>query len=240
MSGMAGRYLIRQVRLFDGERVIPRTSVVIDNGIIVALEEAAPALTAAEEIDGTGLTLLPGLIDSHVHAWGPLERVLKKALVFGVTTELEMQCDGDGLALVNEIRSADRTELADIRSSGFPATVPGGHGTEYGFEVPTLSDPERAQQFVDARIAEGADYIKIIFGDRAGSLAVMSNEVFRATVSAAHQRGKLTLAHIESQRTAVGALEGNCDGLAHTFADELDDNFGTFVASRDAFVVPTL
>jgi len=38
----------------------------------------------------------------------------------------------------------------------------------------------------------------------------------------------------------VGALEGNCDGLAHTFADELDDNFGTFVASRHAFVVPTL
>jgi hypothetical protein len=151
-----------------------------------------------------------------------------------------MQCDGDGLAPVNELRAADHSELADIRSSGFAVTVPGGHGAEYGFEVPTLSDPEHAQEFVDARIAEGSDYIKIIFGDSRGSLATMSSEILHVAAAAAHRRGKLTLAHIESQRTVVGALEGGCDGLAHTFADTLDDAFGAFVASRRAFVVPTL
>jgi hypothetical protein len=166
--------------------------------------------------------------------------VLQKALLFGVTTELEMQCDGDGLALLNELRTADHVKFADIRSSGFAVTVPGGHGAEYGFEVPTLSTPEQAQEFVDTRIAEGSDYIKIIFGDSRGSLATMNSEILRAAASAAHRRGKLALAHIESQRTAVGALEGDCDGLAHTFADTLGPEFGAFVASRGAFVVPTL
>jgi imidazolonepropionase-like amidohydrolase len=237
---MVGQYHVRHVRLFDGERVIPRTSIVIRDGVIAIIEDGGSTPAGAEEIDGTGRTLLPGLIDSHVHTWGPLERVLEKALLFGVTSELEMQCDGDGLTPVKEICAAGRSELADIRSSGFAVTVPGGHGAEYGFPVPTLSDPEHAQEFVDKRITEGADYIKIMFGDSRGGLATMSPEILRATAAAAHERGKLTLAHIESQLTAVSALEGSCDGLAHTFADTLHGDFGAFVASRHAFVVPTL
>jgi hypothetical protein len=237
---MVSRYYFSSVRLFDGERVIPRTSVLIENGVVTSIGKRAPTVAVAEQIDGTRRTLLPGLIDSHVHAWGPLDRVLAKALRFGVTTVLEMQCDGDGLAPVNEIRAAGRRDLADLCSSGFAVTVPDGHGTEYGFDVPTLSDSQNAQEFVDARINEGADYIKIIFGDSRGSLATMSPELLWASAAAAHRRGRLALAHIESQDTAVGALEGGCDGLAHTFADALAADFGAFVASRHAFVVPTL
>jgi imidazolonepropionase-like amidohydrolase len=83
-------YHLRHVRLFDGERVIPRTCVVIQDGAITTVGDGGSTPAGVEEIDGTGRTLLPGLIDSHVHAWGPLERVLEKALLFGVTTELEM------------------------------------------------------------------------------------------------------------------------------------------------------
>jgi len=237
---MADRYFFSDVRLFDGEQTIPKTSVFIESGVVTSIGDRTMNLAGVEQIDGTGRTLLPGLIDSHVHAWGPLERVLAKALRFGVTTELEMHCDGDGLVPVNEIRAADRSELADIRSSGVAVTVPGGHGAEYGFEVPTLSDPEKAQEFVDARIGEGADYIKIIFGDSRGSLATMTPVLLRAAAEAAHRRGRLALAHIESYNTAVGALDGGCDGLAHTFADTLAHDFGVFVASHRAFVVPTL
>ena len=59
------------------------------------------------------------------------------------------------------------------RAPGFPslfsagnlATAPGGHGTEYGIPVPTLTKPEEAQAWVDARIAEGSDYIKAVLDD---------------------------------------------------------------------------
>jgi cytosine/adenosine deaminase-related metal-dependent hydrolase len=130
MMAIACRYFVKDVRLFDRERVIPRTSVTIEGDVVTAVGEKDRMRAGTEEIEGTGQTLLPGLIDSYIHAWGSLERVLQKALLFGVTTELEMQCDGDGLAPVNKLRAPDHSELADIRSSGFAVTVPGGHGTE--------------------------------------------------------------------------------------------------------------
>ena len=59
-------------------------------------------------------------------------------------------------------RRPARPDRADLYSAGILATAPGGHGTEYGMAIPTLTKPEEAQAWVDARIAEGSDYIKII------------------------------------------------------------------------------
>jgi hypothetical protein len=60
-------------------------------------------------------------------------------------------------------------DLADLFSSGYAATAPGGHGTEYGMKFPTLRGPQEAQAWVDGRIAEGSDYIKagVLFDRRA-------------------------------------------------------------------------
>jgi hypothetical protein len=109
--------------------------------------------------DGTGQTLVPGLIDAHTHAWN--EDQLRAALVFGVTTELDMMAQPSAMKALKQYAQG-HMDVADVRSAGAAATAPGGHGTEYGFKVPTLSAPAEAQRFVDARIAEGSDYIKII------------------------------------------------------------------------------
>jgi hypothetical protein len=37
----------------------------------------------------------------------------------------------------------------------------GGHGTEYAMPIPTITSPGEARAFVDARIAEGSDYITV-------------------------------------------------------------------------------
>ena len=79
---------VRNVRLFDGTRVIPGTTVVFENGIITSIGASVPE--GAEVIDGTGKTLLPGMIDSHTHAF---TNALERALRFGVTTELDMFTD---------------------------------------------------------------------------------------------------------------------------------------------------
>src|SRR5688572_15281202 len=78
-------FAIRNVRVFDGEKTLPPTDVVVRDGVIVSVGSKAPPMV--ETIDGGGRTLLPGFIDAHTHAFGD---ALERALVFGVTTELDM------------------------------------------------------------------------------------------------------------------------------------------------------
>src|SRR5215831_5841201 len=162
----ADSFAIRNVRAFDGERVIPRTSVVVTDNTITAIAPDAEIPAGAKVIDGAGKTLLPGFIDAHTHTIDP--KGLKQAAVFGVTTTLDMFT---APAVAKQIKQAQaagtQADAADLFSAGYCATVPGGHGTEYGLPVPTLTSPDEARAWVDARVAEGSDYIKIIYDDGA-------------------------------------------------------------------------
>src|SRR5262245_61382933 len=80
-------FAIANVRVFDGEKVIPRATVVVKDGRIASVGADVQAPPATQTIDGAGQTLLPGLIDSHTHSFG---NALERALMFGVTTSLDM------------------------------------------------------------------------------------------------------------------------------------------------------
>jgi imidazolonepropionase-like amidohydrolase len=97
------------------------------------------------------------------------------------------------------------------------------------------------------RIAEGSDYIKIIHDDGSGfpgstlRLPMLDNATMRAVVHAAHQRGKLAVVHVMTERQARDAIEAGADGLAHMFLGEsASADFGAFAAAHHVFVVPTL
>jgi hypothetical protein len=135
-------------------------------------------------------------------------------------------------------------DQAELFSAGFLATAPGGHGTEYGVLVPTLWSPSEAQAWVDARIAEGSDYIKIIVDDASayGShRPTLSMETAKAVIDAAHKRGKLAVVHIGRQQDALDVIKAGADGLAHLFADSPPSpSFASLAAAHHVFVVPTL
>jgi hypothetical protein len=128
------------------------------------------------------------------HLPNPIEKASHQALVLGVTTQLDMFNGGDRLKLIKKLQSEDRPDLADMRTAGTGATVPGGHPTEMGGgPIPTVTATDQAQRFVDARIAEGSDYIKIIHDD--GSTWAWTtkrvpcgNATMRAIVEAAQAR----------------------------------------------------
>jgi imidazolonepropionase-like amidohydrolase len=235
-------FVIRHVRIFDGERIISADSVLVRDGRIEAVGRGLKVPPNTVEIDATGDTVLPGLIDSHTHDWGDSP---KQALLFGITTELNM---GGIPTYVAGLKQAEREgkalDSADMLSAGNLVTPPKGHGTEYGVPVPTLDSAAEAQSFVDARIAEGSDYIKIIVEDGHVchlTFATLSQEEIAAVVAAAHRRGKLTDVHITSQADAREAIEAGVDGLAHIFADSAPPpDFATLVHQHHAFVVPTL
>jgi imidazolonepropionase-like amidohydrolase len=234
-------FAIRNVRVFDGERTIPATNVVVRNGLIDSVGEAPPL--GIETIDGEGRTLLPGLIDAHTHVFGD---ALERALVFGVTTELDMFTDH---RVADAMRKEQRQPggalaRADLFSAGTLVTAPGGHGTEYGIQIPTLASAADAQAFVDARIEEGSDYIKIVYDDGASygrRIPTIDRAVLKAAITAAKARGKLAVVHIGARAAAEDAIAAGADGLIHLFADAPPDSgFAERVKRAGAFVIPTL
>ena len=107
-----------------------------------------------------------------------------------------------------------------------------------------LSDPAQAQAFVDARIAEGSDYIKLILDDATvygGHRPTLSKETLAAAIAAAHRRGKLAVVHIATLEDAEEAINAGADGLAHLFVGpKSDPDFGRMAAAHHTFVVATL
>lgn len=238
----AGTFAVTNVRIFDGTAMTPKGTVVVANGRITAVGPDAQPPAGAEVIDGSGATLLPGFIDSHTHAFGD---ALQRALVFGVTTELDMfTAHQFAQALRAEQAKDGAPGRADLRSAGTLATAPGGHGTQFGMPIPTLTKPEEAQAWVDARIAEGSDYIKIVSEDgKAYTLELpgLDQATIAAVIEAAQKRGKLAVVHASTQDRAKAAIESGASGLVHIFADRSPEpGFAALVAGKKAFVVPTL
>ena len=66
-AGAQESFVLKDVRVFDGVRVIPRASVLVDRGLIRAVQPDLPARRGVAVIDGAGKTLMPGLIDAHAH-----------------------------------------------------------------------------------------------------------------------------------------------------------------------------
>ncbi|KAE8447788.1 hypothetical protein EG329_010182 [Mollisiaceae sp. DMI_Dod_QoI] len=251
--------LIHSVRLFDGNSTISQNgSILLKNGLIsnILLITPSPLPEAGTVIDGTGHTVLPGLIDAHVHAHDG-EPELKQALGFGVTTVLDMFNEPDHVKNMKALVK-DRLDLADFRSSCHAATIEGGWpgpvilatldremATEKIKGWPKLASPSEAEAFVVANIEKGADHIKLM--QESGSallgdpIPVPSPELQAAVVKAAHKHGLVTVAHALSQKETMLALEAGVDGLAHCFCDQ--PPIPELVAAykkHNSFLIPTL
>ncbi|MFF5260024.1 amidohydrolase family protein [Actinomadura viridis] len=250
------RTLIRDVRVFDGERTIARAGVVLE-GDRIASVGADAGRRADIEIDGAGRTLLPGLIDAHTHVF---DGSLAEALRYAVTTELDMFCLPQTLPRQRRL-AAENDDVADLRSAGTLATAPGGHPTQLlaalsgtvldGIDataIDVVSDPAHAPAFVAARLAEGADYLKIVIDDGAvhgADLPVMTPEIAAALAAAGHEAGLRVIAHAITAAEATIALDAGVDGLAHVWTDRapgdpVSQRLAGRIRAQGVFVVTTL
>lgn len=235
-------FAITNVRIFDGERVIPKGTVVVTGRQIAAAGADVKVPAGAETIDGAGATVMPGLIDSHTHTWGD---ALTRSVVFGVTTQMDMFTSAEVARQMREEQAKTGAPgRADLFSAGILATAAGGHGTQFGMPIPTLARPEEAGPWVDARVAEGSDYIKIVHEDGSPygmERPTLDRATIAAVIQAAHQRNKLAVVHISTENGAKMVIEDGADGLVHIFTDRAPEpGFAALAARKKAFVIPTL
>ncbi|HSU90890.1 MAG TPA: hypothetical protein VLI44_05550, partial [Sporolactobacillaceae bacterium] len=232
-------FVIRNVRIFDGERVIEANSVAIADGKIVSVGTNVVSLPDAQVVDGSGDTLLPGLIDSHVHAWN--RDVLEMGLVMGVTTELDMYMRWQEALKWKAEESKGAADIADFRTAGTAIAVAEGHGTEADLPpmIP-ISKPDEAQAFVDERIAHGSDYIKVMY-DNGPRFAAMSKATLAAIVKAAHSRHKMVIVHVATAQGYLDVIDSGADGLAHVpIVKLLEPIFRQAAKAHHIFAITTL
>lgn len=242
-SAFATTTLVQGVRVFDGVSVHEGRSVLLSGGVIQNADFRGKPPAGARLVDGKGRTLLPGLIDSHVHSY----RHFELPLLFGVTTQVDMFTAVQVMQeAAKAMASGTNHDRADLFSAGTLVTAKGGHGTEYGMPIPTLDKAEDAQAFVDARIAEGSHFIKIVMEDGFGTTHFHSLDAatVKAAIDAAHKRGKLAVVHISTLANARAALDAGADGLAHLFPGASVSAQGSAELARlakrkGAFVIPT-
>lgn len=244
-AGTSDAWLFDDATVFDGERFV-ELDVLVEGARITRVEPEIDA-PAAQRVDGRGHTLLPGLLDAHTHA-GMAPRSLRLALAFGVSLEVDLFGPAERLASARAVEDEGRfTGLSDLRGAGTLATVPEGHGTEYGIPIPTLSRPEEADAFVAARLAEGSDYLKIVYDHWAAPgasepfMPTLSLDTVRALVSAAHARDRLVFVHVGLESDAWDVVSVGADGLAHLFPDRpARPALIERMRAQGTFVVPTL
>lgn len=230
--------LVRAV-VFNGDRRLDgHQRVIIRNGEVVALGPDVMIPAQAVVVDVRGDTILPGLIDGHVHAFGGARA---DALRFGVTTLMDMF----GLPSLLQVARGQRqlrtpTRQADLFGAGYLATVEGGHGTQYGFPVPTLTSSTQADSWVDARLSEGSDYIKVVYG-AGGIRRSLDRATLGALVKATHARRRKVYVHAVTLEAAEHAIFEGADALVHVFGDApASAELLSSMKARDAFVVSTL
>ena len=227
---------ITDVAVFDGTDLLEgRYDVSFGQSAITGISPAGETLPAGPTVDGAGGTLLPGLIDAHVHFLSAVE--LSTLAGFGVTTALDMGTWPP--ALVTSLRIAGQG--TDIRSSGTPLIGVGGpHSRIPGFPTESMvATPEQARRCVAERVAEGVDYLKLVL-ERPGA-GGPDLETATAAVEAAHAAGLQVVAHASHTGAVALAVQVGVDILTHAPLDaDLDEDLARTITEAGCVVVPTL
>jgi imidazolonepropionase-like amidohydrolase len=224
------RTVLRNVRVFDGVRLGDPRTVVIDGDVI------GDDPTGAREFDAVGATLLPGLIDAHVHLHGPHD--LRALAAWGVTTGLDMACWP--VERVAGLRQAT-AGAADFRTAGLPAIGPGGNHVHIpGMpEDAIIRTPEDARRHVRRGAEEGVDYVKGVA--EAPGEGGPPAEALAALVAAAREHGLKTVIHAASVGAFSLAVSSGADIITHVpVVGTISDEDAKAMQAAGQAAVPTL
>jgi imidazolonepropionase-like amidohydrolase len=263
-----GRLWLTGARLLDGTAAPARAAaaVLIEDGVIARIGDAGdPVPDGARVLDLGGRTLLPGLINIHVHVQGRrphpehgaepllagtgahfLQARLRDVLRMGVTT---LRNVGSQAVEPQEARQAMRYGAfrgPRLLTCGLiiSATAPGGRF--YGAMYREADGPDEIRKAVREQLREGADFIKVMTtGARSNELedpepTQMTDAEFSALVEEAHRMGVKVAAHVEGLDGTAAAIEHGMDTIEHGMYLNQRPALLDAMAAAGQVLVPTL
>ena len=242
-------WLIQNARIFVGNgKVIESGAVLVKGGEIAEVYDGSfpDAKTLnAEAIDAAGKTVLPGLIDMHVHLGAPggfyddwskydpnkaYERALEAYLYCGVTAVRSAGDKLDDMLKLRQQFNSGEKLGSELFFCGPLFTAEGGHGTEYskrmpafaraGFDAQFLRIPktrEEARKQVDELAAKDVNAIKGILeaGVPGHTFNRMNLDLLRAVVEEAHANKLPASIHTGDSRDVIDAVALGADSIEH-------------------------
>lgn len=255
--------VITGVRIIDGTGKAP----VEDGTVVVEGERLAVVGTkkakewaerpGARQVDGHGLTMIPGLISDHSHVglvndgkFQPgkftresVEAALQKYAGYGVTTVMSLGMNDDGLFAIRDDRREGRAAGAKVLSAGR------GIGFAEGappFEMPSeqlfrVKTAEEGRDAVRAMAEKKTDMIKLWTDTVYGKTKRMPPDILAAIVDESHRAELKVAAHLFFLDDAKALLKDGLDIVAHSVRDQVvDEEFIALMKKNGATYIPTL
>jgi len=253
-----GTTLFEGARLIvgDGSPPIENSAFIVQNTRVARIgrkgELAAPG--GARRVDLTGKTVIPALIDAHVHLGyrkglsfsaenytrDTLLETLDRFAYCGVAAVLEAGTGRGDLPFQvrNDARSGARYLTAG-RGFAMPNAGPGVPMRDAAFGVTTEAE---ARADVRTLVAKHPDLIKIWVDDRNGTVEKLKPPLYRAIIDEAHAHHLRVMAHISTLQDAKDLLRAGIDGFGHIVRDrDVDDELLALLRQRPkVFFVETL
>jgi imidazolonepropionase-like amidohydrolase len=253
------------VTLFDGRKVRTRAGILTSDGAVewVGAHARAPrAARAALEVDGTGKTLTPGLIDCHVHlCWDgspdfaaesremtearaalKAARNARRNLERGVTTVRDLGAMSH--AVIDLARAIEEGMVAGPRvvAAGRPLTITGGHG--HSIFAREVDGADALRKAVREEIRAGALVIKLIATGGVltpgigADFTAFTPEELDAAVDEARKWGRPVAAHAIGAGGIAGSVLAGVDSIEH--GSQIAVEVSRMMKANGTFHVPTI
>lgn len=215
--------VIEDVKIWDGKKYLDDTSITIEGQAISLMgSHKKPGATV---INGNGGFLMPGLIDSHFHVATALIAFnfeylatdhLKTLVEAGITTAFDMGSFPS--SKMPQYHDMGSKGLASLLWSGAAACVKGGFPSllPHFPEDSIVTSNESATNYVQTRVKEGADFIKIFINAKAEPL----QEYQEIIKDLADQNGKLVVSHAPDFNASVVAVDVGGKFITHVPKDK--------------------
>jgi len=247
MSPVGAQTLFEGARLITGDgRVIENSAfVVAGNQISQVGRKGEVRLSGGTRVDLTGKTVMPALIDAHVHMGyrrgldfstnnytrENLSDILDRFAYYGVAAILEAGTSRSDLAY--EMRAKPTSGalfLTAGRGFGMPNAGPGGPMRDSAYGVTAEAE---ARADVRELAAKKANMVKIWVDDRGGTVEKLHPNLYRAIIDEAHKNNIHVFAHVMKLDDVKDLLRAGIDGFAHMVCDrDVDDEMTALVKAR--------